>query len=300
MVIGVGGAGKSTFARALSARTSLPVIHLDVHYWRPGWVAPQVDEWREQQGTLLASDDWIVDGNDLSTVDLRLERAGTVVFLDTPRWLCATRALMRGIRRRPARFQLPVGCDEPAWQRLREEWRLAWRIWRSHSSEREQTLGVLSTEGSPRLARAPFETRRPQLPRGNSALVVRTAHARRSLISRARLIGRSQTDVVSRVPTSREVRAALTVGTGDGWSAIQNAAGGAEPAHAFEIVVACLSAVADDDDLLRFVGDDLLWPPSTPTGSTIAYSKPRRHLERCARRSPRLTFQRLRSTSCVT
>ena len=34
------GSGKSTFARALAARTGLPVIHLDLHYWKPGWVRP--------------------------------------------------------------------------------------------------------------------------------------------------------------------------------------------------------------------------------------------------------------------
>ena len=78
------GAGKSTFSRALSARTGLPVIHLDIHYWKPGWVKPSEDEWREKQRGLLAGPTWIADGNDLETLDLRLERAETVVLLDTP------------------------------------------------------------------------------------------------------------------------------------------------------------------------------------------------------------------------
>jgi adenylate kinase family enzyme len=37
MVVGSGGAGKSTFAGALGAHTGLPVTHLDWHFWRPGW-----------------------------------------------------------------------------------------------------------------------------------------------------------------------------------------------------------------------------------------------------------------------
>ena len=47
LVVGPGGAGKSTFARRLGERTGLPVIHLDEHYWRPGWEPTPDDEWRE-------------------------------------------------------------------------------------------------------------------------------------------------------------------------------------------------------------------------------------------------------------
>jgi hypothetical protein len=42
---------------------------------------------------------------------------------------------------------LPVGCDESAWRRLRDEWSLAWRIWRVRHSERERELGILSRHG---------------------------------------------------------------------------------------------------------------------------------------------------------
>src|SRR5689334_13741303 len=43
LVDGMMGSGKSTFARALAARTGLPLIHLDLHYWKPGWVRPSDD-----------------------------------------------------------------------------------------------------------------------------------------------------------------------------------------------------------------------------------------------------------------
>jgi adenylate kinase family enzyme len=146
VVTGLAGAGKSTFSRALSAKTGLPVIHLDLHFWKPGWVEPSEEEWREQQRGLLASDDWIADGNYHTTLDLRLQRADTVVFLDTPWWVCARRAFVRGIRERPAGFQLPDGCDESASRRLRDEWSLVWRIWRVRRSERELELGILSRD----------------------------------------------------------------------------------------------------------------------------------------------------------
>ncbi|MFI6132271.1 hypothetical protein [Micromonospora sp. NPDC051141] len=39
LVVGSSGAGKSTVAGELARRLDLPLIHLDRHYWRPGWVA---------------------------------------------------------------------------------------------------------------------------------------------------------------------------------------------------------------------------------------------------------------------
>jgi adenylate kinase family enzyme len=147
VVTGLAGAGKSTFSRALSAKTGLPVIHLDIHFWKPGWVESSGDEWREKQRVLLTSDEWIADGNYHATLDLRLARADTAVFLDTSWWVCVRRALVRGIRRRPAGFQLPNGCDESAWRRLCDEWSLVWRIWRVRQSERERELSILSRHG---------------------------------------------------------------------------------------------------------------------------------------------------------
>jgi adenylate kinase family enzyme len=145
LVDGMAGSGKSTFARALSARTGLPVIHLDAHYWKPGWVKPSEDAWRETQRTLLAGDAWIMDGNDLQTLELRLERADTVVLLGTPWWRCACRAFMRGLRKPVG--EMPEGCEDSAWRRLRDEWRLVGVIWRDRGSEPERGRAIVAEHG---------------------------------------------------------------------------------------------------------------------------------------------------------
>jgi adenylate kinase family enzyme len=145
LVIGMAGAGKSMFSRALSARTGLPVIHLDSHYWKPGWVKPSEDEWREKQRGLLAGSAWIADGNDLETLDLRLERAETVVLLDTPWWTCAGRAFLRGLRKPVG--EMPEGCDDSATRRLRDEWRLIGAVWRHRRSETEQARATIAQHG---------------------------------------------------------------------------------------------------------------------------------------------------------
>jgi adenylate kinase family enzyme len=144
VVTGMAGAGKSIFSQALSAKIGVPVIHLDLHFWQPGWVAPSEEEWLETQRSLLADAEWIADGNYAATLDFRLQRADTAVFLDTPWWVCARRALVRGIRRRPTGFPLPAGCSEPALRRLCDEWLLASRICRDPRSERDRELGILA------------------------------------------------------------------------------------------------------------------------------------------------------------
>jgi adenylate kinase family enzyme len=141
VVTGLAGAGKSTFSRALSTKTGLPVIHLDHHFWKHGWTEPSDREWRDLQRGLLAGDEWIADGNYAETLELRLERADTLIFLDTPWWLCASRAFVRGIRR-PAGTQMPEGCEDSAWRRLRDEWWLVRRIWRVRRSDRERELEI--------------------------------------------------------------------------------------------------------------------------------------------------------------
>ena len=144
VITGLAGSGKSTLAVALAARTGLPVIHLDLSFWQPGWVAPSETEWREKQRVVLAGDTWIADGNYHETLDLRLERADTLIVLDMPWWLCSGRALLRGFRM-PA--ELPEGCHYSAWARLRDEWRLAGRIWRKRHTEPERERGTTSKYG---------------------------------------------------------------------------------------------------------------------------------------------------------
>jgi adenylate kinase family enzyme len=146
VVTGMPGSGKSTFSRALSAKTGLPVIHLDLHYWKPGWARPLDDEWRKKQRNLLAGNAWIADGNYHETLDLRLERADTVVVLDTPWWVCAGRAFVRGVRR-PVGTVMPDGCDDSVIRRLRDEWRAVWVNWRDRRNEPERERAIISEHG---------------------------------------------------------------------------------------------------------------------------------------------------------
>jgi adenylate kinase family enzyme len=113
LLLGAGGAGKSTLARGLRDALGLPVIHLDRHYWRPGWVEPTPAEWERQVGELAEGDAWIMDGNYSGTLHVRLPRAQVAILLDPPMIQClwgVTRRSMFGAKTRP---DLPDGCEDP-------------------------------------------------------------------------------------------------------------------------------------------------------------------------------------------
>jgi hypothetical protein len=97
VVLGRGGAGKSTLARRLGAALALPVVELDKHFWSPGLRPLPKDEWADVQRRLVAGSGWIMDG-DLGPYDVlsvRLRTADTVLVLDFPLWRCAWRAARR-------------------------------------------------------------------------------------------------------------------------------------------------------------------------------------------------------------
>jgi adenylate kinase family enzyme len=95
MIIGCSGSGKSTLSRALSARTGLPIIYLDQHYFGPGWKEPSQEVWIERVTKLAAQEAWIMDGNYSGTFDYRMPRTEAVIFLDFPTWRCLWRVLKR-------------------------------------------------------------------------------------------------------------------------------------------------------------------------------------------------------------
>lgn len=113
LVIGSGGAGKSTFARRLADATGLPLIHLDREYWQPGWRPTPVAAWAARIAELVAQPRWIIDGNFGASLRPRLEACDTVILLSASRWRC----LYRVVRRRlvywgHARPDLDDGCPE--------------------------------------------------------------------------------------------------------------------------------------------------------------------------------------------
>jgi adenylate kinase family enzyme len=113
LIVGNSGGGKSTLARRLGEKLGLPVIHLDVLFWKPGWVESDRDDYRARVIQALAAPSWICDGNFTSTFGMRMALSDTIVWIDQPRWLCLFRAIWRAITYRDGgRPDMAEGCRE--------------------------------------------------------------------------------------------------------------------------------------------------------------------------------------------
>ena len=114
LIIGCGGAGKSTLARKLGEKTGLPVVHLDQIWWAPGYW--QHLEREEFDRRLLAETEkprWILDGNFNRTLELRLMACDTVIYLDLPRLVCLKNWIGRVIKNwGHHRIDMAEGCNE--------------------------------------------------------------------------------------------------------------------------------------------------------------------------------------------
>ena len=95
IVIGCPGSGKSTVSRALHNKTGIPLYHLDMMYWNAEKTTVEKIVFLERLSAVLEKDEWIIDGNYGSTMELRMAACDTVIFLDYPLEVC-----LDGIRER--------------------------------------------------------------------------------------------------------------------------------------------------------------------------------------------------------
>lgn len=126
-IIGSGGSGKSTLARRLGDITGLKVHHLDRLFWKSGWESITKEELKEKIYDIIAEESWIIDGNYSSTMEMRLEAADTVIYLDFSSLIClwgiTKRRFMYAKKERP---DIAAGCNEKLdWEFVR--WVLTFR-----------------------------------------------------------------------------------------------------------------------------------------------------------------------------
>ncbi len=139
MIIGCGGAGKSTLARQLGEKLNIPVVHLDKLFWHPGWVESSKEEIDEKIRIEMEKPQWIMDGNYNRTLPERLKCCDTVIYLDFSRVSCllgvAKRIITTYGRVRP---DMGEGCPE----RIDLDF-LKW-VWNFNKNKRENYYRLLN------------------------------------------------------------------------------------------------------------------------------------------------------------
>lgn len=138
MIIGCGGSGKSTLARQLGDKLGIPVVHLDKLFWTPGWVSVTEEEFDRRHEAVLAQERWILDGNFNRTIERRLERCDTVIYLDFSRVACLLGVLKRVVTTYgTVRPDMGEGCPE----RIDFEF-LQW-VWNFNKNKRQKYYKLL-------------------------------------------------------------------------------------------------------------------------------------------------------------
>lgn len=112
IVIGCPGSGKSTLSRTLHNITGIPLFHLDMFYWNSDRTIVNKDIFLEKNLSIIQKNEWIMDGNYASTMELRLQVCDTVIFLDYPLEVC-----LNGIKERRGKTR----TDMPWFEKEDEE-----------------------------------------------------------------------------------------------------------------------------------------------------------------------------------
>ena len=88
IVIGCPGSGKSTFSKSLHKITKIPLYHLDMLFWNEDKTTVEKSVFLDRLSKIIENSEWIIDGNYGSTMELRMQKCDTVIFLDYPLDVC--------------------------------------------------------------------------------------------------------------------------------------------------------------------------------------------------------------------
>ena len=137
IVIGCPGSGKSTVSRALHTKTGIPLYHLDMMYWNADKTTVERSVFLARLSSVLEKEQWIIDGNYSSTMELRMAACDTVIFLDYPLEVC-----LEGIKERRGKPR----SDMP-WIETEEDEEFIDFIKRYNEQQKPKVLALLGKYG---------------------------------------------------------------------------------------------------------------------------------------------------------
>lgn len=88
IVIGCPGSGKSTFARKLSKYMNIPLCYLDRLNWNSDKTTVTREVFDKRLSEVMQKDEWIIDGNYMRTMEIRMAKADVIYLFDLPTDIC--------------------------------------------------------------------------------------------------------------------------------------------------------------------------------------------------------------------
>jgi len=115
LIFGSSGAGKSTLAQKLGQELNIPYLHIDTIFWEPNWEVRDKELYLNDLQKFLNQDTFIIDGNHNygDSIQLRIEQADTILYLNFNRFKCLYGAVKRYLTyRNKTRSSMTQGCIE--------------------------------------------------------------------------------------------------------------------------------------------------------------------------------------------
>lgn len=98
-VVGTSGSGKSTVAKKIADKLSIPYVEMDKVFWGPDWYWPSDKEFFSNLQKELSGNEWVLDGNYTRTIPIKWEKTQIVVWVDLPFTRTLYQAVKRAIKR---------------------------------------------------------------------------------------------------------------------------------------------------------------------------------------------------------
>ncbi|MDT8718058.1 AAA family ATPase [Clostridium sp. 19966] len=146
LIIGGNGCGKTTLAQKLARKLELPLIHLDILYWRDNWQNASKDEFDDLLLKELSKPKWILDGNINRTIPLRLKYCDTLIYMDFSRTICVYGAIKRVIKNYgKSRLDMGGYCPEKF---DKDKIEFIKSIWKHDKENRKRFYDILNNESA--------------------------------------------------------------------------------------------------------------------------------------------------------
>ncbi|MCC2646792.1 MAG: hypothetical protein K0R02_857 [Rickettsiaceae bacterium] len=112
MIFGRPGSGKSTLASKIHKSTQIALYHLDKFFYHKDWVEINYDDFLAKQKSIVKKPTWIIDGNNLKSLEMRYSQSDLVCYFNLPRAVCFFRIIKRFFYKDNTIDDRPYGCKE--------------------------------------------------------------------------------------------------------------------------------------------------------------------------------------------